>query len=284
MLKSIIVILLLIFSSLLSAQDTSTSKWTSKGVIGMQMNQIYFQDWAQGGDKNFTNNIFLRYNTSYSGSSFTWTNDVDLGYGINWTEENGWRKNQDKIELNSKYNHNTFKKTLKWAIQLNFKSQFVEGFNFPNDSVRVSTFMAPAWLNLTAGIDWNPNEHFSVLYSPVSGRIIFVLDERLSDLGTFGVDPGQRVRPELGSNLVIKSNGDIFTNVNADSKLELFMNYTPLDPNEITNIDVNWETNVVMKVNSWLSVNLFVHLIYDHDIIQRLQIRQLSGLGISYKL
>ena len=286
--KNFIVILILLsfsFAHLAAQTDTTkTSNWTKKGHVGLQMNQIYFNNWVQGGDKNFTTSAFFRYEANLKTDSYTLENLIDMGIGFNWTEENEWRKNQDKIELNSKFGMKAFNK-VNWAAQLNFKSQFIEGYNFPGDTarVRVSNFLAPAWLNISVGLDWKPNDNFSLFYSPVSGRVIFVLDSALSAQGAYGVAKDELIRPELGSNLVAIANGEIFKNISINSKLELFMNYTPEVKSEITNIDVNWETNTIFKVNSILSFNLFIHMIYDHDIIQQLQLRQISGMGISVK-
>ena len=63
------------------------------------------------------------------------------------------------------------------------------------------------------------------------------------------------------------------------------------------NIDVNWDGMLDLKVNDYLSANIRVELIYDDDILiktgedaegneffgPRLQVKQLFGLGLSYK-
>jgi hypothetical protein len=51
--------------------------------------------------------------------------------------------------------------------------------------------------------------------------------------------------------------------VDFSTKLELFSNYL----HNPQNIDVNWQVNITMKVNSWLNVNINTELIYDDDVI-----------------
>ncbi len=73
---------------------------------------------------------------------------------------------------------------------------------------------------------------------------------------TYGVDPGNKMRAELGSYLRITYKDEIFTNVNLDSRLELFANYLE----NFGNIDVNWQNGLVMKINKLLTANFFSDL------------------------
>jgi len=80
---------------------------------------------------------------------------------------------------------------------------------------------------------------------------------------------------------------DIAKNVNLNTKLELFSDYL----NNPQNIDVNWDTQINLKVNSWLSAMFGFVLAYDHDTPitdkdgitgPRTQIKQLLSVGLSY--
>ena len=54
---------------------------------------------------------------------------------------------------------------VRFLISLNsgFKTQFADGFTYPNDSVAVSKFMAPGYLNLALGTDYIKDAMFLVL-------------------------------------------------------------------------------------------------------------------------
>jgi len=56
---------------------------------------------------------------------------------------------------------------------------------------------------------------------------------------------------------------ELFKNVNLGTKLELYSDY--LDNPQ--NIDVNWQVGLLLKVNSWLNVNITSELKYDDDVI-----------------
>ncbi len=109
------------------------------------------------------------------------------------------------------------------------------------------------------------------------------------------VEYGKMVRNEFGGYMRMTFNKEIMKNVNLSTKLELFSNY--LDHPQ--NIDINWETLILMKVNRFVTVSISTQMIYDHDIPvpvkrevngqtvdstgPRLQFREVVAIGLIYK-
>jgi hypothetical protein len=54
-------------------------------------------------------------------------------------------------------------------------------------------------------------------------------------------------------------------NIFVQSKLELFNNYTAKIKQDRDKIIVNFENTVRMKINHYISANLFLHLVYDYQ-------------------
>jgi len=177
---------------------------------------------------------------------------------------------------------------------ISFKSQFDQGFKTVADTVRISNFLAPAYLNISIGMDYKPNDKFTLFISPVSGKITFVMDSLLSSQGAYGVNIGENVRYEFGGFVKAQYKVDLMKNISYTTKLELFSNYLK-NPQ---NIDVNWENLINMKINSFFSANLHLTMLYDDDIKikydsdndgiddregAKLQLKQLFGIGITYK-
>jgi hypothetical protein len=73
------------------------------------------------------------------------------------------QKTDDRIELNSKYGYE-LKKSLYLAGVFQFRTQFTEGFNADGD--RISNLLAPAYAVLGIGLDYRPNDNFTVFVSP----------------------------------------------------------------------------------------------------------------------
>jgi hypothetical protein len=172
--------------------------------------------------------------------------------------------------------------------------------------------MAPGYVILSLGLDYKPNKYFSIFLSPATGKGTFVLDPVLADSGAFGVEKavfdadrnkirdGRRFRPEFGAALEARFKKEVMKNVNVQSKLNLFNNYTDRNLPNRKNIDFNFETAVNMKVNQYIAASLFINMIYDNDIKTpvtrkvdgidkkitvgpRLQFKQSLGVGFSYK-
>jgi hypothetical protein len=311
--SSLIAAMFLLISMNLFSQDTTQaeqSKWKTSGFAGLTLSQTAFSNWAKGGDNSYTANGLFNYTFNYIDTNWNWENTIELGYGVIQSEENGMKKMDDKIDANSKIGYAAFGKYF-YTANMNFKTQFDDGFDFSkSDSIKVSDFFSPAYLNISLGLDYKPDDNYSVYFSPVSGRLIWVLDQELADKGAYGVKPavrdtagniieeGETFRAELGAYLTAQAQYELMENITAKSKIELFNNYTDSNEDNRFNIDVNWETSIIGKINSFLSANIFIHMIYDHDVDiqldefdsegnrltgQRLQIKEVFGIGISYK-
>jgi hypothetical protein len=261
----LMVSLLAIIISHANAQDT-TKKWTRGGLASLNLNQVGFSNWAAGGDNSFSSTALFNIFLNYKYEKISWENSIDLGYGFVKVTSNPLRKNEDKIIVNSKYGRQVFSQWYLTAL-LNFRSQFAPGYNFPNDSVAISRFIAPAFIVTSLGLDYKPKDYFSLYLSSATGKFTVVNDPLLSNAGAYGVDTGKVLRAEFGWYLSAKFEKSIMNNVDMKSRLDLFSNYT--DPNKENrgNIDVNWETAINMKVNKYIAVTIFTHLIYDHDIL-----------------
>lgn len=297
----------LFLSSLVTAAQTAdtTKAWKKGGAITINFNQTVLTNWAAGGQNSIAANGLLNLFTNYKRKKTTWDNSAELGYGLLRSGIRGpLYKSDDKIDLTSKWGHEAFYKVYYSAL-VNFKSQFTEGYNYPNDSVVISDFLAPGYLLGSIGLDYKPNDDISLYLSPVTGKFTFVNRRDLADAGAFGVEPaehdtsgniirpGERVRKELGAYLTFKYKKKLWENVALTTKLDLFSNYF----HDFGNIDVNWDVLVNLKVNKYLSVSVNTTLIYDDDVDvpvygsndevigfgPRTQFREVLAVGFSVK-
>jgi hypothetical protein len=63
-----------------------------------------------------------------------------------------------------------------------------------------------------------------------------------------------------------------------ENRLNLYSNYLQ-DPQ---NIDIDYQMNVIMKINRYLSANIALQTIYDDNAIKAVQLREVFGLGVNY--
>ncbi|MCZ4694795.1 DUF3078 domain-containing protein [Ancylomarina euxinus] len=289
--------LLFVFFALLclnlSAQETQdTSYWKKGGMASLSFSQTSLSNWSGGGDNAISTNVQLNLFANYTKAKNAWDNTLKLEYGLLKQGDEGTRKSIDKIDFVTKYGHQASKKWYYTAL-LDFKSQFAKGYNYAKSEtesdVKVSNFMAPAYLLLSLGMDYKPNDIFSAYLSPVTGKTTIVNDTELSDAGAFGVDPGDKVRYEFGALTKLTLKKSIAKNVDLKSTLDLFTAYS----DTFGNIDVNWDLMINMKVNEFLTASINTTLVYDDDVQYvnkdgvnkgvKVQFKEILGIGLSYK-
>ena len=274
--------------------DTAKKRWFIQGSMGLNFTQAAFSNWASGGQNSLGLSAMVNLKINYKKNRHAWSNTIDLGYGfqiLGKASEAKFSKINDKIELTTAYGFELDQKK-HWYLTVlaNFRTQFDKGYNYPNDSVVLSKFMAPGYLIAGIGINYTPANWFYVYLSPVSGRFTFVLDTALSNQGAFGVDKGKEFRGEFGPYLRADLNKDLVKNINLSTTLELFTDYL----HKFGNIDVNWNFLLTMKVNKWLAASIQMQLIYDDDVMiqsspdempgPRTQFKEMLGIGLSYKI
>ena len=275
----------------LSAQEEikDSTNWKFGGLGSIAFSQVSLYQWAAGGEPSMSAAALFNVFANYKTDETSWINTLDLGYGL-IRQGDLTKKSNDRIEFTSQYGR---KASAKWfySAMLNAKTQFADGYNYPNDSVAISTFMAPGYLTASIGMDYKPNDKLQVFISPVTGKLTFVLDDDLSAAGNFGVDPGKKFRAEIGGYAKISYATALMENVDFKTKIDLFANY--LKMSALKDVDVNWEVLIGMKINEYLSATLNTIMIWDNDIkVQKegvtdpepgIQLKEVFGVGLSYK-
>jgi hypothetical protein len=301
--------------------------WIKGGFFSTNLSNATFSNWAQGGSNNTaliaTSNLFAIYK-SESGKSI-WENYLDLAYGMTRNGKpkmedpldpskqikNPFVKNEDKFVFLSKYGRK-INEILNYSALFTLNTQLFPGWG-PKDILRrdnhVSNFMAPAFGYVSVGLDYKPLKWISVYVSPLTAKYTIVREQRLADMGVFGVKAaefndfsdtfggrpprmsrrGEKFRTEFGWYMNVSMAKDIAKNINLQSRIELFQNYKTM---AVKQIDFNWQSTLNMKVNKYVTVVLIHQMIWDYDIDTKLdeegvqrnwQTKNFFGVGFSAK-
>ncbi len=289
-----------------SQVSDTTDGWKIGGTIAINLAQISLTNWSAGGQNSISANGLLNLFSHYKKGSGIWENYLDIGYGtIKQGKDASWWKTDDKIDLTSKYGQKAFSNWY-YAGLLNFKTQMTAGYNYPNDSTKISDLLAPGYLLGAIGLDYKPSDNFTAFIAPLTAKITFVNNQLLANAGAFGVDPatydtsgsmltpGKNIRKEFGSYIRLFYKKNLMENISMQTKLDLFSDYLE-NPQDI---DVSWEVLISMKVNKYISATLSTHLLYDDDIDiavdtnndgitdnfgPKTQFKEVLGVGFSYK-
>lgn len=268
--------------------------WEYDNSIGFDLNQVAFVNWNSGGENSVSGLLKIYFSRNYEKLYTIWKNDISARYGLNQRQDQGLIKTDDEVKLASSFGYR--KDTLSnwyYTARFSFRTQFTDGFNSPEDEEPISRFFAPAYMFLGVGTTYILKEELlSVYLSPFTFKSTYVLDEKLSQEGAFGVDPGSNARHEIGFLVRTKWDKELLTNMAMTNELELYTDYL----NNFGNIDVDWILTFKFKINNLLEANFRTHLIYDDDIKiretndqgevvtsgARVQLKQQLGIGILY--
>ncbi len=281
--KKILLLITIIGHTSLFAQEPATTpkdtSWKTSGFFGLNGSQTALHNWQGGGQDNIAINTILNGDATYNKGKLTWASKFDLQYGVAkiGLESQKFKKNIDQLFALSKLNIDAFAKHWYYAAQADFRTQMAPGYTYAGDSIvgrASSDFLSPGYIQLALGLDYKPAPYFSAFLAPAAGKITVVNRQHLADAGAYGVEPavyddagnmttpGKKTRFEFGGRLVLKFKKDIFKNVNWDSYLDLFSNYT----NNPGNIDVVFNNLFTFKINKYFTANIISQMQYDNDI------------------
>jgi hypothetical protein len=261
--------------------DSTKFGWKRTGNIVFLFNQSAFNnEWLGGGTSNIAGNIGLNYDVNYGSEKTVWDNKFIAAYGLTKIKNQDMTKSDDRLEFTSLYGRKAGQGNWYYSGFANFKTQMDSGFDA--DGNRITHFFSPAYLQFGPGMLWKKSDNLKVNIAPATSRFIFVhghFTEGLpSGVSYFGVEADKTMRFEFGAALNAYYKFNIMENVSWENILNLYSNY--LDNPQ--NVDVDYQANLVMKINKYMSANIAFQAIYDDNAIQAVQIRQVFGLGVNY--
>ena len=316
----VIIVLAIPANSLAFGVDTTSSipladsikHWTFKSLSVVSIAQNAFVNWAAGGESSLTGRVEFDYDLKYKKGKFTFDQSANLVFGLVGYVDKRVEKTNDKLNLSVAFSHQISK---KWSITnlSMLKTQFANGYKYPDDSTLISTFFAPAYLTISLGFNYQPNDNFQIFLSPLSGKMTFVVNDELANKGAYGVTkadvdsvgniitPGKHFLGEVGVNIVTSYKAELMKNIKLNTALVMHNNYLDFDIANRWNIDVDLDTRVVFSINNIFSTILYVHLKYDHNArfpnyeevggeqvvvseSPKLQINESFGLGVTYQI
>lgn len=288
--------------------------WTTSADFDLGFNQTALFNWAAGGNNTITLGVGLDAKANYKKGLAAWDNRLQLNYGFLWSSDKHGllQKNNDRIYLESKYAMK-FKEDSKWnyTASLDFRTQFTDGFK---DSgweeidgkwvgQKISGFFSPAYLNLALGIEWVPNDWFTLNIAPATGGLVFCDDAILRP--SFGMKPIAGTAPAAYQSTLFQLGAQVKAGVNVsinekfafETQLVLFYDY--LYDYKIANaskfpIRVNWDNKIAWQAARFFKIALNTWMIYDPIVIftdqdptvgdHRVQFKEFFSVSFTYSI
>jgi hypothetical protein len=263
-----------------------TSGWKRTGLFIVNINQSAQLNWASGGEDYMIGiNGILNEAIHHRNGKYTFDNyfDVELGV-VNAASFDQFRKTNDRCDITTEVEHSIGKKGhLNYGILANLNTQIFGGHNYATENhEKISSFMSPGKLLLSFGIDYKdtkPNHYFSLFITPATVRLVTKIDDDFYSQKKFGVDSFQRTYTEIGAYLSVHYNSKISKTTNLISRLDLFSNYKR-DPE---NVDLLMNNVLTVNINKTFVASIILDVLYDHDVTGRLQMQEMTGIGMRIK-
>ena len=309
--KSLFIFVLLCTCSLLAVAQSDTAAvkhWNITNIASVNINQTGYTQWAGGGQNTFSLGAFDNFSATYTKNRYLFDCYANIGYGImKQQSENFWRKTDDKIDVmvNDSWKFKADNAHWYYGALFTMTSQFDKGYDYelgrPTNSTLRSTTLAPAYFNLAPGISYRYEERFSWFLSPCNGRMLFIADQRIADLGMYGNtleasssggNPvGKKVDLGMGFFTEARWKQTLTKGIDIDTKMRISNNYLDKRTKNRWNFDIDYLVMLNFKVNKYIAANLRMEILYDDDTrIAKddggerpvMQLKEVIGIGFAW--
>lgn len=263
----------------LAANDTSTNYgWSADGVVGLNLSQVAFSNWSQGGENSIAFSLFGEFGFIYRTIDWKLDNYLKVSYGQNKLGDQEFRITDNELYLESVLSYD-----VGWVIKP-FVANLVRtvisnGYEYGDTSkTQISAFFDPGYVTQTIGFMYDNNKNFK-------SRLGIGLQETFtSKFNSYSDDPEtpnkiEDFRFDAGIESVTDYEAVLDDNLKYVTKLRLFGRFE-----DLSWWDVRWDNILTAKVTDYLNVNLNVLVVYEKLQTPKTQLKQALQLGFTYTL
>ncbi len=281
LLKSLVI--LMIFPIITFAQKevdtTLKSGWNPSFIIGLNISQISFKDWSQGGSNSLSYSSFSKVDLILIEDTYRWANFLKLAFGRTKIESQGYRTTDNEFFFET-----ILSKNLGWAIDpyisASARTSLTKGFDYKvTPELQTADFFDPGYLTQAIGFLYKKEEIFitrlGVSFQETFANKFAALysdDEKT-------IDKIEKFKLETGLESVTVFKYEFLPQTSYATYLRLFTRFNDLDV-----WDVRWDNIITAKVNDYLNINLNVLILHEISQTRRTQIKQALNLGFVFKL
>lgn len=255
-------------------------RWSYYSEVEAAVGQGYQSNWASGGENSLSLLTNVRFFFNYNKNKTSWENFVHYRLGFLRTGSEDIRKNEDRLELNSKLGQKAFNHWF-YTTQLNIVTQLFNSYEYPaeNDKKLVANFMSPGYFTLSIGIDYKPNNDFSLYLSPLAGKWTWVRDTNGIDPTRYGVEAGKKSKGDAGARVELRNKFPLAKIMEIRNELIMFSSYY----NPKQSFTADWKVQVDFKINYFMQASVYANVVYDENYSDKLQFKETLNLGVNFR-
>jgi len=263
--------------------------WKHWSKFGINLNQASFnKEWNAGGVNSTALGGTIWHKSQYTRDNFDFLSEIDFRYGKIWNEDQLAKKNNDRIFWDNKL---AYKLSKSWALyfSLTFESQFDAGYKYTKDEdgkeiidTITTNFMAPGYFTESFGLEYKPDNTFSLRLGTGTARQTLIMDKRLKPLEgetRFGIEGEGSFKNDLAFQLTANLDRNLAKNLNLKSRYNMFADYR-----DVKDPDHRLDATLTAKVTSLVNVSLTGIMVYNSDEKPGIQLSQALAMGIVYSL
>jgi hypothetical protein len=280
--KKLFVVLFSVLTLSTFAQDVPDSLlkegWNMTGVVGLNLSQTAFSNWAQGGTNALAFAVYSNLGGIYYNFPWKWKNRLSVIYGRTSLQDLGYRTTENDIYFESVGSRN-----IGWPVDpylaVTFRSSVTKGYDYKVDpAVQIVDFFDPGYLTEAIGFTY---DHSKIITSRIGIAFQQTFADKFALIYTDDPETAEleKFKFETGIESVTELKYEFLPNMNYYSFLRLFTRFDALDV-----WDVRWDNIITAKVNDYINVNFAVTVLHDIKQTRKTQLREALQLGFSYSI
>lgn len=285
---------LLVFGSSVRAQEADTLRaedgWRTSLVATLAGNQAAYSNWQEGAVDALAATASLEGSFDRVASGVLTTQALRLAYGVIRQDTLDLRKATDLVRYDVSAERAS-DRPFRPAAAFGVRTQFAPGYDYspeadeypslvvvPGRELKVSDALSPLVLTQSVGVAYRPDGPFRAR-TGLALRETVVGIRRLRPV--YGNDLDQPVRTEVGVDAEAVFEGPLLENVRLRSRLSAFQGFGQLGD---TAPDALFENTLTLTVNRLLNVTLDAAALYDADVTEDVQLKEVLAVGLSFSL
>lgn len=270
-------------NDVLRAIRNMRSPWRREATLMLQVTQNYVtSNWYQGGSSSFAGLGIAKGQISYISERFTWENFGEWRIGASTVSADSLHKintTDDMFRIYSKANLRIVPK-LFTSVSAEIETRLLPTYQANSNMLKSAPF-SPFRFNAAFGIDYKPVKNLSISVSPVSYKMIHIMDTARVLSTDYGLEAGQRTQHNIGSSVRIEYTWKPVREVALESKFYFYTNYH--------DVELDLEVNCDFIITRFMSARLILHPRYDTSVIMqgdthaKIQFRELLSIGFAHK-
>lgn len=281
--RKLLVLFIIIFTISAYSQDIPDSLlktgWNMTGVVGLNLSQTSFSNWAQGGSNSLAFAAYTNLGAIYFSDPWKWKNRLNMTYGRSKIGNESYRTNENDI-----YFESVASRDIGWAVDpyfsVTFRSALTKGYDYSVETsgVQIVDFFDPGYLSEALGFTYDQNKI-------ITTRLGVAIQQTFANKFTnYTDDPEtpneiEKFKFDTGLESVTEVKYGFMQNMVYSSSLRLFTRFNSMDV-----WDVRWDNLITAKVNDFINVNFAVTVIHEISQTKKTQLREALQLGFSYSL